>query len=472
MSCFAATCGFILVFFNPATNSQSGGLRTGELIEKVTCQAQDDHSYALYLPTNYDPEKKWPVLFCFDPAARGSLPVTKFRRAAEFYGFILLGSNNSRNYVYNIAFEAINAMWQDANQHFAIDEGRVYLAGFSGGARSSCNIANLNRSVQGVIACGAGFGANYPPDPTRGFAFFGIVGDGDQNYLEMMQLDKTLDGFPHDHHIRVFEGTHIWPPDDVCFEGVAWLELQAIRKGLRNPWPEEVNRQFKKAQNLAQTLEAANQLDEAYRVYQALVDDFKDLVQLDAIQSKIKQLKADPRTKKALKEQRKRRHQEHRSMEVFRQRFSRLHRMTLKPSWVEKEKTWWQEQAELLNKKIKESQNQGEQLMAQRLLTLIRSTAFEETMWTLSQSDASRAVLAGEVAATLNPDNPVIYYNLACAHARRNDVKASIEALKEAVALGYQDAAFMQQDPDLAPLHHDVGFADLLKSLQKNPPPQ
>ncbi len=80
--------------------------------------------------------------------------------------------------------------------------------------------------------------------------------------------------------------------------------------------------------------------------------------------------------------------------------------------------------------------------------------------------------MAGEVAATLNPDNPVIYYNLACAHARRNDVKASIEALKEAVALGYQDAAFMQQDPDLAPLHHDVGFADLLKSLQKNPPPQ
>jgi hypothetical protein len=69
----------------------------GEIIQKVSCLSDAEQSYALYLPTAYTPAKRWPIIYCFDPAARGSLPLERFRQAAEKYGLIIVGSNNSRN---------------------------------------------------------------------------------------------------------------------------------------------------------------------------------------------------------------------------------------------------------------------------------------------------------------------------------------------------------------------------------------
>ncbi|MGH9966280.1 MAG: hypothetical protein ACREBG_00385 [Pyrinomonadaceae bacterium] len=59
---------------------------SGRLIEKVVCRADTVQSYSLYLPAKYTPERKWPVLYAFDPAARGSIPVERFKLAAEEYG--------------------------------------------------------------------------------------------------------------------------------------------------------------------------------------------------------------------------------------------------------------------------------------------------------------------------------------------------------------------------------------------------
>ena len=50
----------------------------GVVIEKVSIQSDPAQSYALYLPSSYTPEKKWPILYCFDPLARGSVPVEAF----------------------------------------------------------------------------------------------------------------------------------------------------------------------------------------------------------------------------------------------------------------------------------------------------------------------------------------------------------------------------------------------------------
>jgi hypothetical protein len=46
-------------------------LPPGTLIERVTCAGDAEQSYALYLPANHTAERAWPIVFCFDPAARG-----------------------------------------------------------------------------------------------------------------------------------------------------------------------------------------------------------------------------------------------------------------------------------------------------------------------------------------------------------------------------------------------------------------
>src|SRR6185503_15590113 len=110
-----------------------------EIIEKVACIANPEQSYALFLPPGYTPENKWPILYAFDPVARGSVPVKLFQDAAKEFGFILVGSNNSRN---GIELNAIvETLWSDTHQRFTLDERRVYTTGFSGGARVASAVA-------------------------------------------------------------------------------------------------------------------------------------------------------------------------------------------------------------------------------------------------------------------------------------------------------------------------------------------
>lgn len=72
-------------------------LPKGQVVAQVPCRTDPAQSYALYLPSNYGPEKPWPILYAFDPGARGSVPVEDFQGAAEEYGYIVVGPNNSRN---------------------------------------------------------------------------------------------------------------------------------------------------------------------------------------------------------------------------------------------------------------------------------------------------------------------------------------------------------------------------------------
>jgi hypothetical protein len=92
------TAAFLLIFsVEAAARASEGEIRRGEIIERLVCLSDPSQSYALYLPSSYTPDRKWPVIYCFDPVARGRVPVEQFKKAAEKYGFILAGSNNSQN---------------------------------------------------------------------------------------------------------------------------------------------------------------------------------------------------------------------------------------------------------------------------------------------------------------------------------------------------------------------------------------
>lgn len=188
-----------------------GSIRKGELVERMTCADKPDQSYALYIPSNYRAEKRWPILYALDPGAHGKIPVEHFKDAAEKYGWIIAGSNNSRNGPIQQSVDAVNAIWNDTHQRFTIDERRIYFAGFSGGARAATTIATACREcVAGIIADGAGFPAGLVPSPAMHFNFFGTIGIEDFNFPELRNLDEALTRAGLVHQIETFEGRHEW----------------------------------------------------------------------------------------------------------------------------------------------------------------------------------------------------------------------------------------------------------------------
>lgn len=66
----------------------------------------------------------------------------------------------------------------------------------------------------------------------------------------------------------------------------------------------------------------------------------------------------------------------------------------------------------------------------------------------------------------LQPENATAHYNLACSLALMKRKNAALDELRRAVALGYRDFDWMQQDPDLEVLKNSREFQELLAELK------
>jgi predicted esterase len=205
-------------------------LQPGVVLPKVATRQQAEQSYALYLPSTYSAGKSWPIVYAFDPAARGRVPVDLMKDAAEKYGYIIAASNNSRNGLWKMESEAATAVFNDTHARLSIDDKRVYFGGFSGAARVSATLAQRCKCSAGVILAGAGF----TPDAKEAqnpFPVFSAIGTLDFDYGEMVTLDEALEKSKTAHFLRRFEGPHEWPAAAVFEEALAWLRLLAMKTG-------------------------------------------------------------------------------------------------------------------------------------------------------------------------------------------------------------------------------------------------
>ena len=65
----------------------------------------------------------------------------------------------------------------------------------------------------------------------------------------------------------------------------------------------------------------------------------------------------------------------------------------------------------------------------------------------------------------LRPGDPVVRYNLACSCSLLGRPDDALDALEEAVHLGYANFAYMQEDPDLQNLRGDPRYLRLLERV-------
>jgi len=269
----------------------------GLIIDELKCAADPSQGYALYLPSNYSPERSWSLILAFDPRARGRSPVERFQKAAESYGYIVAGSNNSRNGSWEVSMAAIEAMSADVYTRFRIDEKRVYTAGMSGGARVAMQVALGSGRIAGVIASSAGF-PDSVPRKTAPFDVFGTAGTEDFNYLEMRLLDRSL---TTSHHVAIFEGGHTWLSSELAMEAVEWMEIQAMKSGRRERDAALVDKLF--ARRSAQVAAQTNDKDTALALA-ALSSDFSGLKDVSEFARREAELRRSKAVKDALKKDR------------------------------------------------------------------------------------------------------------------------------------------------------------------------
>jgi tetratricopeptide (TPR) repeat protein len=72
-----------------------------------------------------------------------------------------------------------------------------------------------------------------------------------------------------------------------------------------------------------------------------------------------------------------------------------------------------------------------------------------------------------ERLARLEPQNPLVFYNLACSYSLTEEFDRAVLALEKALALGYRDFAWLAKDPDLKKLRQQPAFDDIKAKIRR-----
>lgn len=450
----------------PVCGQMSEKLKPGRIDDAVACRADAEQVYALFLPSYYTAEKKWPILFAFDPGAQTRIPLELFSPAAEKYGCLIVCPKNVRNGPWEPILKAIKAVWQDVEERFSIDEKRIYTVGFSGGARvASAFPLVIGIQAAGIIGCGAGLAFNIKPEQVKPTFYYGIVGLEDFNYREFVTLSQGLTQAQVKHAIDVTDGQHQWPSEEACTRAAEWLELAAMKSGARPIDHTLCDSIYLKMAQKGEELEAANKSYYAAAFYEyalSLLPGLKDTAEFEA---KLTRLKSSKAYEEFVKAEKKRCQYELALSDRFADVFSLIR--NIDPAQTRLTQVIKDLQIDDLLKMERDKEDVFTRAMGKRLLLELQFRGSQEGEAQLLKGDARRAVIFFEITVASGSEISRHYYNLTCAYALAKERKKALKSLKKAIDLGFSNAALMESDKDLDPLRKEKEFSALMRLVRE-----
>lgn len=419
---------------------------------EVKCIADTNITYSVFLPQHYTKEKPCPVLILFDPHGDGLLPVNLFNGEAGKNGFIVAGSNNSKNGMPVDQTTAIyNQILSDVSTRFTIEKKAVYVGGFSGGSRVAGAVAITEGGIAGVIGCGAGLpGINQKP--LNPFSYLAVVGNQDFNYTEMQQLNKSLEQAGYQHHLLVFDRIHQWPPKEVLPEIFTWLRFDAMRQLAMPADRGAIDKFIEENDNKASGLAANGNLYGQMEIYVKMLHYLKGLTDVAPLQAEISRLSVE---KDVIS------YQDHQTQLLEKEQ--ELQRK-YSPEIQQQNTEWWTKETLKLHTLSEKSENPEVSQVYKRLLGYLSLNCYMYSNNALKQRDQAAATKYIEIYRLVDPKNAEHRYMAAKVAALNRNPDEVFSLLKQAFNLGFKDINRLKSDTDFQPYAEDKRFKSLVNS--------
>ena len=366
---------YLCVFWFLCINTYSQKtIEKGKVTDSIKVLNTLDETFAIYIPNSFDEKKKSPIIFIFEPAARGSIGLSSFIEASEQYGYILVCSNNSKNGSYEQNFSIANNLFNQIFKSFSIDQDKMYLAGFSGGSRLASTIAVLTNNFSGVIACGAGFAseASYIPS-TQKFSYVGLCGNEDMNYKEMIGNNEYLQRLGFDNTLITYNGDHKWPPKEQVNRALRWLQNKKNDSLL-------ISKNLSVDISESEGFESSGELLFAAENYTRILNKYEKLILSKKFKDEYKSLQ------NALQQENK----------ISNRLFDRLQKDFLFPEKANID--WWKKELNKLSK-LKKSGSQQQQKMIARVRFNIFAAVYSRKNKNLYKSSSKQIDLSNNIQA-------------------------------------------------------------------------
>lgn len=444
----------------------------GTLIDPVVSAADSSQRYVLYLPKETDLTRPRPILYVMDYRGRGRFAAELFQPAAERLGWILMSSYNTAS---DRASEpnamALQAMWRDSHDLFAIDDRRTYLAGLSGTARMATLIARHSGApIAGVIGAAAGFSPDDPPSEDVSFLYYGTAGTTDYNYWEMRDLEAKLTRLGKPHRIAFFDGPHAWMPRDLAMAALCWMDLRAMRGGQRPVDRAFVEDRWIRDLDRSRTLETNGLPWEASQLLKAIANDYEGLKSAEEIAevaARASRLGSLPEalTQAQLQQRASIDHDArvHRRLQVIAAAFPQ----SAEAPAITLAQTIWNLDIATLREAAR-GQSEDALAAARVLAQLQVQTGFYLPEAALAQGQYERARFYLGISEAVDPDDAYSWYLRAVVAGRLKAPDRAVAALKRAIALGFRTIDAVEHEPAFNSLRKSPDFNAVIDDLRAN----
>ena len=416
-------------------------LKVGEVISSVAVESDPSQSYSLYLPTNYSDTGKFPVIIFFDPHGSGSYPLGKYRMLADRFGFILIGSGNSKN---GMQFDQTNdiaaKLVNEASTRYSTDKRRITLAGFSGGAKAALVAAANHPELVSVIYCGAAIAFG---DMQQLPAALGFAGESDVNYSEVISSGSSLTEKKIEHFVIEWKGKHEWP-DSLSFEDAFyWNSFIAMRNKSIVPSNELINQFLQRKMTL---LTKSQDILTQCNLYNQVITFLDGLTDVNGYRQKMAALMKTDSFKK----------------DYFKKQDLLQTESNMKINYLQcfemKDESWWKDEIVRMRNVTAGDQEK----MYKRLLGYLSLASYSYSNNAIKQNNFSAAQQFLSIYKLSDPENPEQPFLSACLYARKGDSKKAIAFLKEAIHMGLNDKAKIEKEESFDQLKADPEFNELI----------
>ena len=216
----------------PSIHGQEMRLRKGSLMDSLPMRDTVASKISLYLPLEFESDRKWPLLFIC--TTDGDMPQTMryFQQAAESNGFILAASSalsDSIPLTEKVLYFSESLKLLDGL--LPLSPQQIYVGGYDGGAQFAALLPNMVRSIGGVLSI-----ASSPPNMElvrtgSPYHYVAVLGRADYRYAEMEDALALLDTKRIPNQILYHEEGAQWPEPALLNRAVSMLKLMGMSGG-------------------------------------------------------------------------------------------------------------------------------------------------------------------------------------------------------------------------------------------------
>ncbi|MDP5229477.1 MAG: alpha/beta hydrolase [Cellulophaga sp.] len=453
----------LFIGFSIGVQAQSLTLKKGVILDDIKVNDSISESFVLYLPTNFETTKKWPIIFVCDTGGKAKQATQMLLPAAEKNGYILAASNTIND---SLKIEdnvlATSRMINKVLTILPIGNQQIYTVGIADSGKFASLLPVIINNIQGTLSINSPIANTDILNVKKTFHFIGLVDVSNYNLFEMQANQQLLNNLRYPNQLFVYD--QLTKPSVYDYINMA-LETFTISAMAKNSIPKDatfIQQKYQENISLIKNLVNQNKSIQAYDLASEAMKIYRSVVNID----ELKDLEKNIRKSKIYKNSRK-----NESALTFNESLKRedydYAMFEDIASYNFNNLGWWKYQIEALTQNS--NQNALKNQMNNRLKGFVNYLVDKNTIELQAEKviDEEGLVLLGMLKTITDPKDFEAYKRVISLSAKNEDYSTSLFYLEELLKMGFTDKKSLYEIEHTALLRIAPEFNEIVQQYLK-----